>query len=353
MFFLTVVSLIFFIGSANSLACNSRAQCLSVSQQINYVECVTNNCACLLASGFSGAATVESKCQCVSPSKVAWLESGEPYCFAVADALSYKRERAQEEYQTSVIRQVYDALVWPGPRNIMISLISGQPSIIYNYFAEDAQGRVDPVGTFNTHDGIVEYFYGLTWTGAARITKVEFKKLISQNNIVHSNVVLTFDMYDQTQQHVVFSYNLTQSGSFTFNLDKKIKSADMIIHNLGEISDPMTPQTPEYIGQLCYIILNVAGCNATHDPLGYYVDMPDCMQYLSQKKWGSMNNVYFDGNTTICSFFHSLLSIGRPHVHCSHSGKTGGNKCVRHDYSSYYTKDYKKRGLPKDSRTAL
>lgn len=345
-----VFSLLLFISGTNSLACSSRAQCLPVSERIFFVACVAGQCQCLSTNGFSGNATVEGKCMCQSPSKVFMVdndddegESRTPYCYSVADALSYKNEKAQEDFQVSIVRAVYNALLWPTPRDIMISLITGQPSIIYNYFADNASGRVDPVGTFSTHDGIVEYFYGLTWTGATKISQVIFKKLISQNNIVHSNVVLTFNLYDQAQQNILFTYNLTQSGSFTFDANKKIKSADLIIHNLGQISDPQSAKTPEFINTLCYLILNVAGCNASHDPSGYYVDFPDCVQHFNQYQWGSMDNVYFNGNTSTCRFFHTLLAIGRPSVHCSHAGKTGNAKCVPHDYSSYYTHDYKKR----------
>lgn len=342
-----VVVFVLFIGGANSLACTSKTQCLSVSRQLNYVDCDSSSgqCACLNMNGFSGNATPECKCDCVSPSKVFLLDSGSAYCSDIAASVVNANEKLQADYQVAIIKAVYDGLVWPAPRDIMIALITGQPSIIYNYFAENARGRVDPVGTFSTHDGIVEYFYGLTWTGATKITKVQFKKLISQGNIVHSNVVLTFNLYDQTQQHVIFTYNLTQSGSFTFDANKKIASADLIIHNLGEISDKQTPKGPEFINTLCYLILNVAGCNATFDPQGFYADFPDCVQHFNQYEWGSMDNVYFNGNTAICRFFHALLAIGRPHVHCSHSGRTGGGKCQKHDYSSYYTVDYKRRAI--------
>ncbi len=350
MLFLTLtLSLFLFIGSTTSLECNVRARCLSVTQQLGFVDCVAGQCVCLTASGFIGNASLENKCRCDTPSKVYYADAGEPYCYVFADGVAYKNEKSQEEFQASIVRSVYDNLVFPGPRNIMVELIIGQNTTVYNYFADNAVGRVDPVGVFSSHDGIVEYFYGLTWTGAARINKVVFKKLISQNNIVHSNVVMSFDLYDQAQQNIVFSYNLTQSGSFTFDANKKIKSVDLIIHNLGAISNQQSPQTPEYIQQVCYIILNIAGCNATHDPTGFYADFPACIQSFSQYKWGSYDNLYFDGNNAICRFFHALLAIGQPHTHCSHAGITGGGKCIQHDYATYYNKDYKKRSIRRDS----
>lgn len=330
--------------SGQSVSCRRDNQCNDVTLRRDFVSCINNQCVCATTRGFSGNATITNKCRCVAPSNIYRIEGGDTYCYVIGDALAYREEKTREDFQTSVVRSVYNGLLWPAPRDIMIALITGQPTIIYNYFADNAKGRVDPVGTFSDHDGIVEYFYGLTWTGATKISQVIFKKLISQNNIVHSNVVLTFNLYDQTQQNILFTYNLTQSGSFTFDANQKIASADLIIHNLGQISDPQSPRTPEFINTVCYLILNVANCNATYDPLGYYVDFPDCVQQFNLYQWGSMDNVYFNGNTSICRFFHSLLAIGRPQVHCSHSGKTGGgNKCVSHDYSSYYAQDYKRK----------
>lgn len=331
--------------SVNGLVCTTRSQCLPVTTNYNYVDCVTGQCVCLTSNGFIGNATSNGKCACVSPYKVAYGDEGTAYCYTITDALAYNAFKTKATYQTAIVKSIYDQLVWPGPRNIMISLITGQPSVVYNYFAENSSGRVDPVGTFASHDGIVEYFYGLTWTGATKITNIYFKKLISQNNIVHSNVVMTFDLYDQAQQSVIFTYNLTQSGSFTFDDNGKVKSVDLIIHNLGQISDPQAPKTPEFINTLCYLTLVVAGCNATYDPTGYYADFPDCISQFSQYQWGSFDNIYFNGNTTICRFFHLLLALGRPANHCPHVGKNGGGKCIPHEYSSYYAHDYKKRSF--------
>src|SRR5579863_802896 len=320
--FLTLFFLLALFSEINSLSCTAQYQCSSVTTNYNYVQCLNGQCQCLASTGFVGNATTQNQCRCDSPFNVYWL-SATPYCIQYPDAVAYELEQAQDAYQLSVIEAVYQSLVWPTPAIIMNDLITGQVSPVASFVDLNAIGRVDPLGQFSTQDGIVEYFYGTVWTGSSRISKINFKKLISQDNIVCLNVVLSFDIYDQAQQNILFSYNLTQSGSFTFNSGTGlIESMDLIIHNLGANSDSTTPDTPATIEQLCFIILSVANCNSVFDPDGYYTDMTDCMNYFTDVyEWGTWDDIYFNGNSSICRYFHSLLAIGRPQIHCPHAGK--------------------------------
>lgn len=332
-------------GITESLNCTAQWQCNIVSADYNYVNCVSGVCACSTL-GFVGNATLVNKCRCVSPNKVYW-ENTLSYCLNFNNAVKFEKENLQEDRQLSVIYTVYNSLIWPTPAGIIFSLITGTPNPIFDLFeaGTGVKGRVDPVGTFSGNEGVVEYFYGAVWTGSPRISKVTFKKFLSQGNVVHVNAVLLFDVYDQTQQTKLFSYNLTQSGSFSFDEAGKINSTDLIIHNLGAAttaSNPISnPKSPEFIQQVCGIILLVANCTADKDPEGYYNGFPDCINHFTNiYEGGTFDNIYFNGNTSVCRFYHSLLAIARPGQHCSHSGKTGGGKCITHPYSSYYDQNY-------------
>lgn len=324
-----------FFSQTDSLSCTEQYQCRSVATDYNYVNCVSGTCQCS-SLGFSGNATISNPCQCPSPNSVYW--AGSPYCIQYSDAVAYKIQQAKNDYQIAVVKSVYQSLIWPTPAFIMGALIAGHPSPISVFIAANATGRVDPLGKFSTQDGIVEYFYGSVYTGTSRISNVTFVKVISQNNIVSIRNILHFDIYDNLQENIIFSYNLLQSGPITFNSNGLIQFVDLIIHNLGANSDAMTPAySPAVIGQLCYLIMNVASCNSTYDPLGYYTDMNDCLNHFTNVyQWGSWDNIYFNGNTTTCRYFHTLLAIARPAVHCSHSGKTGGGVCVPHTYANYF-----------------
>lgn len=327
------------------LVCSEKGQCSRVSNNPNFVDCVAGQCQCSQL-GFIGNASEVNKCRCTLPNKVYW-ENGITYCINYDDAVRLNKENLQEDRQISIINIVYNSLIWPTPAGIIFSLITGAPNPIFDLFESGTgvKGRVDPVGTFSNNDGVVEYFYGAVWTGSPRISKITFKKLISQNNIVHVNVVLLFDVYDQTQQNKLFSYNLTQSGSFTFDEIGKISSTDLIIHNLGAAttaSNPISdPKSPAFIQQVCGIILGAANCTADKDPEGHYTDFADCINsFTNVYEGGTFDNIYFNGNTSVCRFYHSLLAIARPFQHCSHSGKSGGGKCINHPYQSYYNQDY-------------
>ena len=329
-------------SKTESLACSQQWQCNStVTTDFNYVDCVSGMCQCKTTSGFSGDATVSNKCRCVAPNKVEWA-NGAPYCIKPFDRDALIIELANDAYQLSIVQAVYQSLIYPTPAIIMGALIAGQPVPLEAFIAVNATGRVDPLGQFSDQDGIVEYFYGTVWTGAARISKITFKKLTTQNNIVSVNVVLTFDIYDPPQQNILYSYNLTQTGAFTFNSNKLIQSMDLIIHNLGANSDYTTPAYDQnVIGQICFLILEVAKCNSTFDPAGYYTSQADCFNhFMNVYQWGSWDNIYFNGNCTICRYFHTLLAIGRPAMHCSHAGKTGGGKCINHNYATYFNEDF-------------
>jgi len=336
MLVLILFSLLFI--KTQSLSCTSQFHCNSVTTNHNYVSCVSGLCQCLTALGFDGNASVASQCRCDAPSSV-YYQASTPYCFRYSDAAACKVEVAKQVYQKTVIEAVYESLVWPTPAIIMGALIQGQPSLIGSFFAGDAKGRVDPVGKFTGHDGVVEYFYGTVWTGASRVVKKTFKKLLSNDNIVSFSVVLTFENWQGDVK--VGGYDLAQSGTFTFNVNGLIQSMDLIIHNLGVSINPPIVKTPESIGTICYLILNIAGCNATHDPNGYYTSPEDCYNYIGNIfPWGTWDDLFFNGNSSNCRYFHALLAIARPQVHCSHAGKTGGMKCVDHPYAGYFLEDF-------------
>jgi len=45
-------------------------------------------------------------------------------------------------------------------------------------------------------------------------------------------------------------------------------------------------------------------------------------------------------NSAVCRYYHATLAIANPSVHCKHSGKTGGGKCIDHTYAEYYQHNF-------------
>ena len=85
-------------------------------------------------------------------------------------------------------------------------------------------------------------------------------------------------------------------------------------------------------------IIEGGKCPPQLDPDGYYVDINDCIDYLTQITYGTYDQSF--SNTTVCRILHTLLTVFDPGHHCPHSGKSGGGKCIDVPYSDYYLTDY-------------
>jgi len=153
------------------------------------------------------------------------------------------------------------------------------------------------------------------------------------------NIEIT--VYDESQSSILFGYVLRQSGTFRFNSQGLVESMDLIIHNLGPNSNHLSPPgSQSQIDMYCHLLLEVAHCNSTNDPTGYYHSNAECHQYFNSYRWGSWDDIYFNGNTSICRFYHALLAIGRPSIHCPHAGRDGGGVCIDHEYTTYFDTNF-------------
>jgi len=343
------------LSPVEGLSCTQRYECSSVTTNYNYADCVSGQCQCLAAFGFAGNATTNNKCACLTPYQVFW-EGSNAFCIQYSDAVQFKLDKAKTDQQKASVQTIYQSLIYPAPFLIMTSLINHQPSFISSLFSPTAKGRVDPVGNFGDYEGLIEYFYGFVWLPFSTVDSIHINKLISQGNIVYVSVNTHFVQPDfLNTSNAPRLYNLTQSGTFTFDSNGLIISSDLIIHNLGaspggNVADPnnIAQKTNTAISTCSFIMgavtipgIPFTGCNSTWDPTGYYANFTECVNYMiTVFPFGSWDNVYFGGNSVACRTLHSLLAIGRPEHHCSHSGKTGGGKCINHDYQSYYLEDF-------------
>jgi len=357
-----LLSLTLFVFIATGYVCprGRDSECVSVSRDIQYVQCVNHTCVCRVDQGFVGAAAPSSKCSCPSGYSVFYTGSGYgddddqgdnqghggnsghgndnniPYCVKLTDAIAYAKQQARNAILTSIISDLYHSLVWPTPQTIMFQLITGQTvGGIWDHVAPDAVGRVDPAGDFSTIDGIVEYFYGAVWTPNSHVLEVNIQKLIVEGNIVYVDVDIFFNNFENNGS-LILAYNLTQSGSFTFNSDNKIKSMDLIIHNLGFAVNRLSSNQPGLQANInvCSVLLFVANCTSTMDPDGYFTDFNSCLAFMAGIPYGTWDNLRT--NSVACRTYHAILAIARPQVHCVHSGRTGGGKCVDIPYEDLY-----------------
>ena len=185
----------------------------------------------------------------------------------------------------------------------------------------------------------MEYFYGSIFTPYANARNVYIQKLHASGNVAFVRVILTTNTYnylDPTQ--ILSSTNLTQTAIFTFDSDYRVTSVEAGVHNLGWALEKVESDQQQQIAIVCNSILNIAKCGPSNDPLGYYTDMTDCVSFMNSIKFGTFDKAR--DNSVVCRQYHATLAIGRPNVHCSHAGKTGGMKCTVHNYDEYYLKNY-------------
>src|SRR6185295_15401621 len=95
---------------AQSLSCNEQYQCLSVTNDYNYIECFNNLCKCRFDLGFSGEATTISKCNCMPPFSVYW-KNNIPYCIRYEDAVIYQLNKTRNELLKSKVKELYNNII--------------------------------------------------------------------------------------------------------------------------------------------------------------------------------------------------------------------------------------------------
>ena len=185
----------------------------------------------------------------------------------------------------------------------------------------------------------MEYFYGSIFTPFSNVRNVYIQKIHATGNVVFARVILkinTYNYLDTTQ--ITSSKNLTETAIFTFDRNNRVASVEAAIHNLGWAYEIQESDKPQQIAVACNTILNTAKCGPSNDPLGYYADMTDCISFMNSIKYGTFDKGRDD--SVVCRQYHATLAIGRPNIHCPHTGKTGGKKCTLHNYEDYYLSNY-------------
>lgn len=342
-FFTALIALCAF-AHASAIPCTYQWQCQQVTEEYNFVACVDGSCRCLLESGFHGQATVEDKCSCDASldREVVW-KNGQPLCISYEGAVENQLAVERNAILRAQTRRVYESLVWPLPYLIVTNLQQGDTSLMDDIFAVDAHGRIDPVGTFSDFQGVVEYFYGSVWLPFSRVGAVYFHDVTAEGDFASVRVDVLIQNVDPASGTILSETNLTESGTFYFNKEGLIKGAEMVIHRMAKSSEGKFPEGEAFIQLVCGLILappaqGGAGCTAEHDPEGYYTDFADCAAHMASIDFGTLGDVPM--NSVVCRYYHATLAIANPFLHCSHSGKTGGGKCIDHTYEEYFNVQY-------------
>lgn len=263
------------------------------------------------------------------------------------------------------IQKLYETIVYPNP----IAVIHNETLVSDIFDINNSKARISPLGAFPGFQGVVEYFYGLAALPTTQVVSVDVKKLScnATTGLVQSYVNLLFNTFD-TNVPQFPTYNLTQTGSFTFNLTTElVNSVDAVIWRLGQAEDisnkidPYTGINSRYLTTEAICQLTVYGipelgvmngtCLGPYDIWNNTMGLSRfdyCMLMLTDQILNPFNNKTIpfgsfnraDSNTVSCRTIHNILTIFRPEVHCPHVSPSGGDACKYFSYESFYQENY-------------
>eukprot|EP01097_Dermamoeba_algensis_P001561 TRINITY_DN1588_c0_g1_i6.p1 TRINITY_DN1588_c0_g1~~TRINITY_DN1588_c0_g1_i6.p1 ORF type:complete len:313 (-),score=82.87 TRINITY_DN1588_c0_g1_i6:164-1102(-) len=254
-----------------------------------------------------------------------------------------KLEEAREkrsELQRQKIVALYNSIIWPNSAYFAVAIENGNYSVVENLMTADVQGRISPLGRFDTYVATGEYFFGLAGplpgiptAGRTRVTTILFDKPImcTQNSCSWRMVASLRDF----NTNLSIS-NYTHIGYANFNSANQICSYEVTFLGLERKDAPeSTAARNATMNSLCNGIM--ASCPAG-TALQQFSNFSSCVEFMRTIPYGGWGQA--DQNTQQCRLIHLQLVRANPATHCPHTGPTGGGKCIFHPESSYHGENF-------------
>eukprot|EP01097_Dermamoeba_algensis_P001557 TRINITY_DN1588_c0_g1_i2.p1 TRINITY_DN1588_c0_g1~~TRINITY_DN1588_c0_g1_i2.p1 ORF type:complete len:322 (-),score=84.35 TRINITY_DN1588_c0_g1_i2:164-1129(-) len=249
------------------------------------------------------------------------------------------REKRSEIQRQKVI-QLYHSIIWPTSAQLAVAVENGNYSVVENLMTADVQGRISPLGRFDTYVATGEYFFGLAGplpgiptAGRTRVTTILFDKPImcTQNSCSWRMVASLRDF----NTNLSIS-NYTHIGYANFNSANQICSYEVTFLGLERKDAPeSTAARNATMNSLCNGIM--ASCPAG-TALQQFSNFSSCVEFMRTIPYGGWGQA--DQNTQQCRLIHLQLVRANPATHCPHTGPTGGGKCIFHPESSYHGENF-------------
>lgn len=319
------------VSLVSALNCPSGGahQCVSVSNNYNYVTCDDGVCRCRSELGFSGDATAASKCSCQHA--IHW-EAGTPYCLSYANAIADAAANEREQRLEGIVNNLYTSLIWPTAGQLAQKVLANDlTGNVFDDVDESVRGRADPLYDFEGKKEFVVFHIGQIWLQVVKVNQIWVNKLVAQGNQVAFDIDVLFTRYENaTSSNVVYEFNLTHTGVITFNGQDKIISMDLTLRNVQLAVEEINPQNNATLQSVCGTIL-YAGC-------GSYASMQDCVDILYTKSFGTWDNIRDD--SVFCRRFHATYALLTPALHCPATTSSGGDFCREHTRQERYSSTY-------------
>jgi len=251
----------------------------------------------------------------------------------VALSVQDHEELSQSDRQLRAIEAVYNMTIYPHNNYII------QTGILPDVLADNVKARVyDFAVKLEGPLSVAEYFYGLTPNDYSTapptiiISGVDFQHFMSKGNFAWTSINYVISLKSTGQ----FLSNSTQVAHWRFNDDDKIVEIDAFqpYYDIGFREGVPDSAYPFYraalIDQACNRHQNnCLGANKQ------YANYTECSNFLYSLPFGSPGMNWW--NSGVCRWWHSILTLLRPEVHCPHVGPSGGGVCVDFTAASLYT----------------
>lgn len=316
-----IITLLFvFISAVWALSCSQRWQCLSVSENFNYVDCINATCQCLFDQGFDNAATLDDKCRCDPEDGKVYYENGLAYCVDIKKAAKQKTRYNRLLSRTKLVFEQYTN------RTIANDIIEGRINVDH-IVHPNSRIRVDILGSFG---GIHEYLFAL-WA------QNDIVRSVVRNYVVDAVQGIVWARTDFLFNFFTVQMNASYVGPIKFSDDDRMLIMDFSTLWFSNID--LVIQNPTAREQ---VILGTCHVYATECiPFGYtgYSSFENCIQYHQSLNFGLA--ALTEDNSTFCHFFHRSLTPYNK-IHCTHMEPNGGNPdpllaaCSRKPVGFYY-----------------
>jgi len=246
----------------------------------------------------------------------------------------------RSELQKNKIVTLYDSIIWPNSAQFATAIEQGNYSVVENLMTADVQGRISPLGRFDTYVSTGEYFFGLAGplpgtptAGRNRVTTILFDKpIFCTENSCSWHMVASLKDFNTN----LSISNYTHLGYANFNSKNQICSYEVTFLGIERKDAPeSTAARNATMNALCNGIM--ASCPAG-TALEQYPTFADCFAFMKTIPYGGWGQA--DLNTQQCRLLHLQLVRANAATHCPHVGPTGGGKCIFHPETSYHGENF-------------
>jgi hypothetical protein len=267
--------------------------------------------------------------------------------------MEYEQLLANNTRIINSLQSLYATALWNNCNTYLAALRANNLTLLDELIAPIvsplAQGRIHPLGYFDTAEGLVEYFMLACFPTptTSQVVKETWTELTAFNNIVHFNIDFCFQIPPYNAS--LPCNNLTHVGWARADNQGRIVAIKILFQRLGINDLVIAPlsnsaqqalvtgtQTATAQGLCSLVQSRCVGANQQ------YANATECYNYYASINFGQSERA--DQRDLGCVAIHTVLTQSRPQIHCYHVGPNGGSPatefpCINHGTDYFYETD--------------